>query len=65
MASFHSTWAKVIGGHLHQILFWHFRRKKISGQVGSGGGNFRKLPEAKFEVNDPHIGYGSYRHFEK
>ena len=65
MASLCATWAELIGGHLHQILFWHELRKKISGQVGLGGGNFRKLPEAKFEVNDPFLGYGYYRNFEK
>ena len=64
-SNLYSTWAKLIGGHLLQILFWHELRKKISGQLGSGGGNFWKLPEAKFEVNDPFLGYGYYLNFEK
>ena len=39
--------------------------KKLNGQVEFRGGNFRKLPEAKFEVNDPFLGYGYYLNFEK
>ena len=27
--------------------------------------NFRKWPQAKFEVNDPSLGYELSRHFEK